>query len=117
MKIQMLVSTTYGGRFLKIGDLVEIDNEAGKRFVKNRIAIQLEEEKAEEAEADIGEVDEPEEKSEAEEMVEEVDINTLSNKELFNLCNEKEIELDKTKINGKTAKEKKEYLLLMLSGE
>lgn len=90
MKIRMLVSTTYRGKFLNIGNVQEVDNETGNRFIKNRIAI---------------------------EVVEEVDISSLTNKELFAICKEKEIELDKAKINGKTAKEKKDYLLSMLSGE
>lgn len=105
MKVKMLVSTTFRGRFLKNGDEVVIDNESGKRFINNKIAIQLEEEKPE-----VVEDNELED-------IEEVDINSLSNKELFNLCKEKEIELDKNEINGKSAKEKKEYLLSVLSGK
>jgi len=105
MKIRMLVSTTYRGKFFNIGNVQEVDNETGNRFVRNRIAIE---------EVESNEVIK---EQESEQVVEEVDISSLTNKELFAICKEKEIELDKTKINGKTAKEKKDYLLSMLSGE
>jgi hypothetical protein len=108
MKIRMLVSTTYRGKFLKDGNVQEVDNETGNRFVKNRIAIEVVEET---------ESNETIKEQESEQVVEEVDISSLTNKELFAICKEKEIELDKAKINGKTAKEKKDYLLSMLSGE
>ena len=95
MKIKVLKLTNISSGPIKPGEEIIVDDALGSRLCKNKIA----------------EIIEPEQEQEE---IEEASMDSLTVKELFNLCKEKEIELDKTMINGKSADEKKEYMISKL---
>lgn len=103
MLIRFKVPTTISSGFVKSGEEKEVDSTLGKRLCSRNIAEEVYvEHESEEVE---------------EETIAIKNLDSLSVKELFNLCKEEEIKLDKEQINGKTAAEKKEYMISKLNGE
>lgn len=89
----MLKTTNYNGLREAGKSYGDIPSDVAKRW----LAIGI-------AKADIAEPETP-----------EIDYNLMSAKELFEVCKEKGIELEKEQINGKKEAEKKAYLLTKLS--
>lgn len=105
MKVKILKQTS----FMKEGQELLVDEATAKRWIRHGIAEQIIEE-----DTSLGSI--PDEVSEVEEVEETAETEKeLTNKELFELCKEKEIELDKKMINGKSAEDKRAYLMEMLA--
>lgn len=103
MKIMFLKMTFFGKPVLP-GDFLDVSEADGSRLVSKGIAAKVEEDEP-------GQINE----TESEPVFEPESIEDMTTKELFALCKEQNLELEKKMINGKTDKEKKEYLLSVLS--
>ena len=106
MKIRMN-KYTFIEKPVKPGDEITVSEDVGKRLCSRGIAEQMFELEAQQEEAVDGE-------DEVQVFSEDPSYEALSTKELFNLCKEKGIELDKSEVNGKTAEEKRAYLVSKL---
>lgn len=105
MKVKF-IKQTFVGKPVVPGDIIDVDQVTGKRLISRKIAelvIGID-----------GEVPQVEEVSD-ETTFADFSYEKLTNKELFDLCKQKEIELDKTMINGKTQEEKRAYLISKLT--
>lgn len=100
MRIKMLKQTVVDSIVLKVDEIADVTESIGNRLISNNIASKVEVEKAVEVE-----------------VVDEVDFSKMTTKELFDFCKEQGVALEKDKINGKKAAEKRKYLLSMLKGE
>lgn len=118
MKVKMLKGT-YIGRPLNVGDIVALDDVTAARLQNRGIAEIIAEpvEITEEVEQDaVDAPEEPQDDLEGDAVPEAIDLHSLTTKELFELCKQSNITLDKAKINGKTTEEKQAYLIGMLKG-
>lgn len=77
MKVEMLVDTAYKGP-RKAGDIIDVPDDFGNRWIKNKIAVPVIEEVAEEPKS-------------------EVDYSSMKAKELYELCLSKGIEVEEKK--------------------
>jgi len=94
MKVKML-KQTFINKPLVIGEEVELLSDLAVRLIKRGIAEEM---------IPRNDAGEP-------------DYSSMSNKELFVLCKERGIVLDKELYTSKSAEEKKEYLIERLSEE
>ena len=103
--VKLLVNTAYQGP-RKEGDVINVPDDFAARWVKNKIAVLVD--AVEEAPVEEEIIEETIEE-EVEEVIEEAvkDIAEMSAKELYELCQEKGIEVE--------AKKKKEYYLEKLA--
>ena len=100
MKVKIL-KQTYISKALFPNEEVEVNEETGRRLIRNKIAEPVEFVETETVNTEV----------ETEEAAAEKEV---SAKELFERCKELGIEMDKSKIKGKSEEEKKEYLLSLL---
>lgn len=95
MKVLMLKSTNFDG-FKEAGKEYEISEDVATRWERNKIAKKVEEEIPEEIPEEI------------EEATETIDYSKMTNKELYSLCVERDIEVEQ--------KRNKEYYIEALEG-